>query len=104
MKEIDVRKVMYGQTKKIGKKPNTNEVTNLKASRDVILIESGGVKQFVPSMLAFKKLLEDYDVLKNEHHRAIKELKTLREAMTVMIRSVNDIDEELKKKVDKLDY
>lgn len=104
MKEINVRKVMYEQGKKLGRKPNTSEMINLKVSRDVILIEAKGVKQYVPSMVAFTKMLQDYEVLKNEHRTAIKELKTLREAVTTIIRSVNDIDDELQKKVDKLDY
>lgn len=100
MKELKAK--MYGQ--KI--KPNITEKTEdskITVSKDIVLIESRGQKQAVPSMIAFTKLRDNYVNLKSVHNKTAKELNVLRESVKVMITAINEMNEELKNKIDKPD-
>jgi len=100
MKEIKAK--IYGQ-KLESTKTKKNEDTKVTVSKDVVLIESRGQKQAVPSMIAFTKLLHEYDSLRNKHNKAAKEINVLRESVKTLIKTINQMDEELKNKIDKLD-
>lgn len=103
MKELtakDIKRIMYGEKIKPTNSKKTED-TKLTVSRDIILIESNGQKQSVPSMIAFTKLLHDYETLRNSHNKAAKELNVLRESIKILITTVNQMDDELKKKIDR---
>lgn len=101
MKEIDVKK-MYGYNQQ-AKKEKQHEEREIQLSKDIVLIETKGKKTAVPSMEAFARLANEYDILKKNHVQTAKELNVLRESVKLMVRAINTMDDELKKKIDKLD-
>lgn len=103
MKELtakDIKKIMYGEEIKPTKLEKADD-TKLTVSRDMVLIESNGQKQSVPSMIAFTKLLRNYEILRSNYNKAAKELNVLRESVKILITTVNQMDDELKKKIDR---
>ena len=102
MKELDmkeVRKKMYDAYKE-KKKESTDESTIVRSAQDTVLIESRGQRQYIPTMSAFSKLTTEHETLKANHNRAVKELNVLKESIKSLIRAVNDMDDELKRKID----
>lgn len=98
MKEIEAK--MYRQ-KALAAKLEKIEDTKVTVSRDVVLIETRGQRQAVPSMIAFTKLLHEYENLRNRHNKSAKEINVLRESVKALIKTINQMDEELKKKIDR---
>lgn len=103
MKKIDGKtiKEMYGQKMKL--KKEVSEDIKLTASKDFVLIETKGQKQVVPSMAAFTKLLNEYATLRGNHNKAAKEINVLRDSIKILIRTLNEMNEEIKNKVDKIE-
>ena len=104
MREIKAKDIsrMYGQKIKNTMSKKTDE-TKLTVTKDMVLIETKGQKQAVPSMIAFTKLIHEYEALRGNHNKAVKELGVLRESVKILITTVNQMNEELKNKIDKLD-
>ncbi len=105
MKKLDgktIKKIMYSQ--KLNEREEVSEDTKLTVSKDFVLIESKGQKQTVPSMTAFTKLLNEHDNLRGNHNKAVKEINVLRESIKILIRTINEMDEEIKNKIDKIDH
>jgi len=103
MKELDmkeIRRKMYNEYKEKKKEEPTEESSIVRSTQDAVLIESHGQRQFLPSMSAFSKLTHDHETLKSNHNKAVKELNVLREAVRNLIRAVNEMDDELKRKID----
>jgi len=104
MKELkikEVRRKMYNEyNDKKKEDQETKESMIIRSTQDTVLIESHGQRQFVPNMSAFSKLTNDHETLKSNHNKAMKELNILKEAVKNLIRAVNEMDDELKRKID----
>jgi len=104
MKELkikEVRRKMYSEYQDKKKEDKlTAEGTIVRSTQDTVLIESQGQKQFVPNMAVFTKLTNEHEKLKSDHNKAVKEINVLNEAVKNLIRAVNEMDDELKRKID----
>jgi len=112
MKELtikDLKRVMYERTKnrkKIYDKKNEKikiSDMNIITSKDEVIVDYDGKKYIVPSIFAFKKLSEEYKLLKNNYTKTAREVNVLRETIKILIRNINELDNELKRKIDKND-
>jgi len=102
MKEInisEVRRKMYAEWKE---KNDIKEATGIKitAAQDTILLESKNNKDYVPTMSAFNRLSEEHKKLHTNYTKTLAEMKVLRSTIDKLIVAVNEMDDELKRKVD----
>ncbi len=104
MKELkikEVRRKMYSEYQDKKKEDKlTEESVIVRSTQDTVLIESQGQRQFVPNMAVFAKLTNEHEKLKSDHNKAVKEINVLSEAVKHLIRAVNEMDDELKRKID----
>ncbi len=104
MKELkikEVRRKMYSEYQDKKKEDKlAEESTIVRSTQDTVLIESQGQRQFIPNMSAFTKLTNEHEKLKSDHNTAVKKINVLTEAVKNLIRAVNEMDDELKRKID----
>lgn len=104
MKEIDIKEIrsrMYSEYKDKKKlDEQLDESSIIRTTRDTVLIESKGQRQYVPTVTAFARLVEEHQTLKTNHNKAVTELNKIRESVKNLIQAVNAMDDELKRKID----
>lgn len=94
---------MYNQKTTKREKISEDFIKTTYSSRDSYLIEIRGQKVHVPTMIAHQKLFEEHDRLKKEHVLLKQECTRMFVIIKQLTKSINEMDDEIKQKIDRYD-
>ena len=101
-----IRRIMYGgleddlETDTVSNEQTKENMIEVRASRDSVIVLIEGKKHQIPSWKAFESLQKENNSLRKEQRKLLIEAKQLRLVVGKLTREVNEIGDELKRKMD----
>lgn len=98
-------KKMYGSKRRKSTPTKTSESNKISTTtaRDAVIIEDHGTKHALPTHAAYTELLKEHNMVKTDLRRVLTEVRILREAVTRLMKTSTQLENDLKNKIDKLD-
>lgn len=96
------REIMYDKDKdKLTEK--APKKFNVQSTPNAVILESGGARHQVPSMLAYNRLFEAHERTSNDLRQSRIDIKKLMETIKKMDMALSVVENELTNKVDRYD-